>query len=406
MKDILGIIDMKMLGKELQQARVRKGLTQEQAARIIDVARTTMTSIEKGERRIKADELARLASAYNLQMSDFLRDHANMDWSRPQFRGPTLRTEEDDNAISPYVEELAQLARDYFELERMTSAPLLRKYPQGYSIGSLSTREAAESIALEERIRLGLGDGQIPVLRDILEQDVGLRVFYFPLPSKFSAIYLYEEQVGGCIAINSNHPEERRRWSLAHDYGHFLIHRTKPIVTSEDGYVRKPESERLADEFAAYFLMPTTGVTRRFNDIRRVNKAITPADLCTLAHYYGVSVEAMTRRLEDLKLLSAGLWEKLQARGFKVREMQRQLGLKPGGGQVQKLPIRYQYLTIEAFEQKLMSEGMLARFLGVDLLTARSMVENSKGGNMEEEDQAALSDMRDILPTQEDEHDR
>jgi hypothetical protein len=114
----------------------------------------------------------------------------------------------------------------------------------------------------------------------------------------------------------------------------------------------------------------------------------------------------MTRRLEDLKLLSAGLWEKLHACGFKVREMQKQLGLKSGGGQVQKLPPRYQYLAIEAFEQKLMSEGMLARFLGVDLLTARSIVENSKSGNMEEEDQAALSHIRDVLPLQEDEYDR
>ena len=397
MNDILETIDMKMLGKELQQARVRKGLTQEQAAHIIAVARTTMISIEKGERRIKADELAKLAYAYSLQMSDFLRDHANIDWSKPQFRGPTLRTDDDDNAIAPHVEELAQLARDYFELERITSAPLLRKYPLEYSIGSLSTDEAAESIAIEERVRLGIGDGQIPVLRDILEQDVGLRIFYYPLPPKFSAIYLFEEHVGGCIAINSNHPEERRQWSLAHDYGHFLIHRTKPIVTSEDGYVRKPESERLADKFAGYFLMPTNGITRRFNDIRRVNKVITPADLCTLAYYYGVSVEAMTRRLEDLKLLSAGLWEKLQARGFKVRETQRQLGLKQRDSPAQKLPVRYQYLAIEAFEQKLMSEGMLARFLELDLLTARSLVEAIKGENMEEKDQASLYHTRECI---------
>ena len=135
MNDILETIDMKMLGKELQQARVRKGLTREQAAHIIAVARTTMISIEKGERRIKADELAKLAYAYSLQMSDFLRDHANIDWSKPQFRGPTLRTDDDDNAIAPHVEELAQLARDYFELERITSAPLLRKYPWSIVLG-------------------------------------------------------------------------------------------------------------------------------------------------------------------------------------------------------------------------------------------------------------------------------
>ncbi|GCE15115.1 helix-turn-helix domain-containing protein [Tengunoibacter tsumagoiensis] len=406
MNDILETIDMNMLGKELQQARVKKGLTQEQAARIIDVARTTMLSIEKGDRRIKAHELIALASAYDVQISDFLRDRSNLNWSKPQFRGPTLRTEQDDQIIAPYIEQLAQLARNYFELERINAAPFLRKYPQEYSIGGLSTREAAENIAIEERIRLGIGDGQIPVLRDILEQDVGIRIFYYPLPPKFSAIYLFEEQVGGCIAINSNHPEERRRWSLAHDYGHFLIHRTKPIVTSEDGYQRKPESERVADEFAGYFLLPTSGVTRRFNDIRRAKKAVTPADLCTLADYYGVSVEAMTRRLEDLKLLSSGIWEKLQARGFKVREMQKQLGINFREDQIQKLPKRYQYLALDAFEQNLMSEGMLAQFLDIDLLDTRALVESMKGESMDANASVALFHASEEVSMQEDEHDR
>src|SRR5205807_10605690 len=134
----------------------------------------------------------------------------------------SLRTDEDNALIEPCVEQLKHLVRNYFELEKITESPLVRKYPAEYDTRRLQTNEAAESIAIEERMRLGLGDGQIPLLRDILEQDVGVRVFYYPFLAKFSAIYLYDDQVGGCIAVNSNHPEERRRWSLAHDYGHFL----------------------------------------------------------------------------------------------------------------------------------------------------------------------------------------
>src|SRR5256885_1608313 len=62
--NFLDIIDMRELGKELQQARFKRGLTQEEAAKFIDVARTTITAIEKGERRIKAEELIKLAYAY------------------------------------------------------------------------------------------------------------------------------------------------------------------------------------------------------------------------------------------------------------------------------------------------------------------------------------------------------
>lgn len=373
--NILDTINMKVLGRDLQQARVRKGLTQEDAAKIIDVARTTITAIEKGDRRIRAGELIKLAQAYGLQISDFVRPRPEIEMSQPQFRGPTLRTEEDNLLIVPYVEQLKHLARNYFELEKITESPLVRKYPPQYDTRRLQPSEAAENIAMEERIRLGLGDGPIPLLRDILEQDVGLRIFYYPLPAKFSAIYLYDDQVGGCIAINCNHPEERRRWSLTHDYGHFLTYRQKPTVFAENGYQRKPESERLADDFADYFLMPSNGVIRRFNDIRRTKDKITPGDLCIMAYYYGVSVEAMTRRLEDLKLLPTGLWDKLKAGGFKVREAQRQLGLGPISAREQKFPTRYQFLAIEAFDHALISEGLLSSLLEVDRLEARRTAE-------------------------------
>ena len=274
-------------------------------------------------------------------------------------------------------EQLKQLARDYFELEEITETPLVRKYPPEYAIGKLRTHEAAENIASQERMRLGLGDGPIPLLRDVLEQDVGVRIFYYPFPGKFSAIYLYDEQVGGCIAVNKNHPEERRRHSLAHDYAHFLTARKKPEIFIEEGYYqRKPESERLADDFAIAFLMPAHGVTRRFNDLRATKGSNpTVGDLCVLAHYYGVSVEAMTLRLEELKLLPTGLWEHIERGKFGVREAQQQLGLGALPARDQKFTLRYQHLAIEAFNRGLISEGMFARFLEVNRLEARHIAE-------------------------------
>src|SRR5712692_1943898 len=374
--NILDTIDMRELGKELQQARIKRGMTQEDAAKVIDVARTTITAIEKGERRIKAGELIKLAQAFGRQVSDFVRPSPKIEPFQVQFRGPYTRTDEDATAIATYIDELEQLCRNYLELEQITGSPLMRKYPLEYEIGGLRTAQAAESVAIEERNRLGLGDGPIPILRDILEQDVGLRIFYLLLlPPKFSAIYLYTEQLGGCIAINSLHPEERRHWSLAHDYAHFLVHRYKPIVFIEEGYQRLPESERFADYFALYFLMPTSGLTRRFNDILRTKKKITPADLCTLAHYYDVSVAALSRRLEDRKLLPNGTWDKLRAAGFKVREARQQFELGAIPVQDEKLPTRYQYLALDAFDQGLITEGQFARFLDVDRVEARKIAE-------------------------------
>src|SRR5262245_66682416 len=114
--NILDNLDMRELGKELQQARKQSGLTQEEAATVLDVARTTITAIEKGERRIKADELIKLAKAYGRQVSDLVRPRPVIEPFQVQFRGPFVRSAIDNAKIAPYVQQLEELARDYLEL--------------------------------------------------------------------------------------------------------------------------------------------------------------------------------------------------------------------------------------------------------------------------------------------------
>ena len=159
----------------------------------------------------------------------------------------------------------------------------------------MAPEAAAEDVASAERNRLGLGDGPIVNLRELLENDVGLRIFYLDLPSNVAAMFAYTEQLGGCIAVNRKHPEDRRRMSLGHDYAHFLTKRYLPEVAYLGRYHRQPEQERFADSFARVFLMPAAGLRRRFHELRRSREGrLTPADLCTLARFYFVSVEALT----------------------------------------------------------------------------------------------------------------
>ncbi len=373
--NVLDTINMRELGKRLQEARQKSGLTQGEAAKIIEVARTTITAIEKGERRLKASELIQLARAYERQVSDFVRQRPDIEPLRVQFRGPALSSPKDREDIEPWIDTLEEYCRDYLELENITGSRHIRKYPPEYSTEGLRVEQAAEAIALEERNRLAFGDGPIPILRDVLEQDVGLRVFYLPFPSKFSAMYFYSEQLGGCIAINSQHPEERRRWSLAHNYLHFLAHRYRPVVSVDDAYKRVPESERLADAFAGHFLMPASGLTRRFNDVRRAKASVTIADLCALAHYYGVSLAALTLRLEEMRLLPLGIWDKIRESGVKIREAQQYLGLGPIPAREDDLPARYRFLALDAFDHELVTERQFADFLHVDRLKARRIAE-------------------------------
>jgi Zn-dependent peptidase ImmA (M78 family) len=298
---------------------------------------------------------------------------------RPQidpFQAQFGRFQQENVEIGPSIDRFEELARNYLELEQIAGAPFVRKYPQQYEIANLRTEQAAESVAIEERHRLGLGDGAIAALRDILEQDVGFRIFYLPLPSwKLSALYLYDEQLGGCIALNSQHSEEQRLWSLARVYGHFLTNRLQPAILIEDRYQRQPVGSRFADDFALSFLMPTSGLTRRIHDILRTKATIASTDLSILAHYYGVSVATIALRLERMKLLSTDSWNRLRTGGTKVREAQQQLELETPRARDEKLPLRYQYLALDVFDRGLITEEHFARFLEVDRVEARRIVE-------------------------------
>jgi len=373
--NILDNIDLRKLGDLLQQARKKCSMTQADAAKMIDAARTTIVAIEKGERRLKPNELIRLARAYGRAVSDFVQPSPVIEPFEVQFRAAYQRSEQEEVKISPIIQRLENLCRNYLELERIMKAPLPRNYPQEYEVTNMPIEVAAESIAIAERQRLGLGDGPIPLLRDMLEQSVGLRIFYIEMPSKYSGFYSYDEQLGGCIAINASHPEERRHWSLAHEYLHFLAHRRKPVVDYEEKYQRKPDSDRLGDTFPNYFLMPTSGLLKRFNDMYQAQGNFTTTNLFTLAHYYGVSISALINRLEGIKLLPSGTGDRLLDRGLKVRKVQQELGLKEIPQRTDLVPIHYQHLAIEAFDQGLITEGRFADFLSVDRLEARRIAE-------------------------------
>lgn len=372
--NVLDQIDPKKLGEMLQQARKKCGITQADAAQIIDASRTTMIAIEKGERRLKATELIKLARAYGQSVSDFVRPSPVVEPFAVQFRAAFQRSEPEKEEIVEVIQHFEQLCRNYLELEEMMDAPLPRNYPREYEVEGMPIAQTAESIAISERQRLGLGDGPISLLRDILEQNVGLRIFYIKMPGKYSEMYNYDAKLGGCIAINANHPEERRRWSLAHGYLHFLAHRRKSVLDEvEIEYQRRPMSEKLAEAFPEYFLMPTSSLLRQFNEMCQSQGKFTPTNLFTLAHYYGVSVEALVLRLENMKLLPSGTWERLRDRGLKVRQVQQELGLEAIDRRADMVPVHYQHLAIEALDQGIISEGRFAKLLGLNRLESRDI---------------------------------
>jgi Zn-dependent peptidase ImmA (M78 family)/DNA-binding XRE family transcriptional regulator len=375
-ENVLNQIDPRVLGARLQEARKARGLTQLEVARLMKMARTTLVAIEKGERRLAPEELIHLADLYGRPVSEFVARQTVVEGFVPQFRAVLREDFEADMDLQKVTVELQHLAEDYAELERLCGLTNARIYPPQYTTTNASADQAAEEIATAERNRLGVGDGPIGNLRERLEADVGMRVFYFEMPSRISGMFVFNEKLGGCAAININHPRDRRQWSLSHEYGHLLTSRYQAEVTYVIEKRRNSYKEKLADGFAKYFLMPASGLNRRFSEVNRTSEeGITLAQVCTLADLYQVSLQAMILRLEELRRLPSGTWAKLEAQGLEVRRAQQMLNIDVNVPVQDKLPRRYQRLAVMAYEKGELSEGQLTRFLRTDRVSARMLVE-------------------------------
>ena len=371
-------IEPRALGRRLQEARRARGMTQQDVADTLGLARTTVTALEKGDRRARPDEIIRMAGMFGRSVNELVGDREPIPDFAVQFRTAVsdAGSPQAQEELSQAVQEFQRLCEDYLYIERLSRTSLQQSYIPQYSIRGASAEATAEDVASAERNRLGLGDGPVLNLREVLEGDVALRVFSTNLPSRVAGLFAYTDDLGGCIAVNARHPQERRRWSMAHEYGHFLTSRFHSEISMLGAFRRVPAEERFADGFARCFLMPATGLRRRFNEMSRANDGVmTAADICRIAHYYFVSVETMTLRLEELRLLPGGTWERLRDRGFRVREAQQQLGLthRPDGEGM--FPMRYQMLAIRAYEEGNLTEGELSRLLRLDRVSARRLVQ-------------------------------
>jgi len=382
------VISSRQLGERLADARKRSGLTQAEVAGRVGFARTTLVAIEKGERRPTNAELVRLAELVDVAVHDLLREHRPLGQVSPRFR--LLGDATNDPSVQAGVDRLRTFARKYVELERILASPrpvarleLVRTYQEGPENASLEPRLAGRDAAATIRGLLGLGDAPFLSIDDRLETEAGLRLFYLDhLPAQLSALLLWGDDIGACVGINRAHPVARQRWSIAHEFGHFLRDREAGDVFVESHLARDP-AEVFSNTFTAELLLPEAGIARLFNDRRRARGGrFTPVDLASLARYFEVSFEAMGRRLEEVDLLPVGTHEKLLA--SRQRLGVQSLAAAPpavtaGPQRTIGVPQRYLTLAVAAYDQALISESDFADFLGTDIVTARVVHEEATG---------------------------
>jgi Zn-dependent peptidase ImmA (M78 family)/transcriptional regulator with XRE-family HTH domain len=361
-----------VIGHNIKKARELTGLSQEQLAELLGVSRATLSAIENGHIAIDSGKLLATARALGRPVSDFFREEE-------EALALLYRAALEETAPPEARSAFERFCKSYWELEKIVGVADTQLPPPDYSTspGAESRPDQfAAQVAASERQRLGLGERDPIVNVFQLLEEQGVRIFRYLLEhDSVFGVSAFSPKYGPCILLNSANTIERQIFSLAHEYGHLLMHRR--FYQSADpasGLDKEHLMEIMANEFAANFLVPAAGLRDVFwRDIGQ--KDIGLGDLVFLKRYFKVSAQMLLRRLRDAGLVQKQHADSLAA-DLEKRAPARQefVPLNEDVLRDWKLISRFKHLARKAALEGMVSLGKLAELMNRNVVDARRQV--------------------------------
>jgi Zn-dependent peptidase ImmA (M78 family)/transcriptional regulator with XRE-family HTH domain len=399
-------IDQAELGRRLRQARETCGLTQDDVALEMGMARATIVQIELGNRSVSGLELSRFSYLYARDIREFVAESFDED----SLASVLLRAEDDaGDGVRTALRDCISLGHQLRDLETLLGVTRSTASVAAYPSVSLGSKwEAIQSgtqTAQEERRRLGLGSAPLSDVPSLLETQ-GIRTGLIAMPSGISGLMISHANVGLFVVVNRDHPAVRQRFSWCHEYAHLLLDRAQMGRVSRESE-RADLLEVRANVFAANFLMPEEGVRQLVGTLGKGSASrlhaeifdesgVVPVDTRTaggsqdlqiydavrLAHHFGVSPLSALYRLLNLKLITE--------RQFKNMKQLDQAGMSPrlaalfgltqptADENIAAFHRRYVLLALEALRREKISRRKLVEIavkLGVSAAEIESVVD-------------------------------
>lgn len=289
-------------GEMLQLARELRGWTQTELAQMTGFTQAFISQLEHGVREITTERLSILAKAVDFPPEFFYQPH--------RYNGIGLSVMFYRKRAGASVAHLRSLQAEV-AIRRILVARLLR----GVEIRTTKCFEfmdidefdgKVETIADLVRASWQLPLGPIRNLVSTIESAGGV-VFKFPFGTRdIDAVSQWPADCPPLFFINQEASADRIRFSLAHELGHVIMHKS----ASE-------QMEFEAHRFASQFLMPAQEIRHSLTDL-------TLAKAASLKPYWRVSIAALVRRARDLNAITPAQYTRLQKRlsalGYRKRE--------------------------------------------------------------------------------------
>ena len=291
--------------KMLELARNFRELTQKQLAELLPkINQPNLSKIEKGELNVSQATAEMLADVLKYPVDFFYQEELRTPLANIYFRKrATLPQKKLDKIFADVNHVLKSI--DYFlnDIE-------LKEYPK-YSF-DLSEGWTPESVAIRMRELLRIKPGPV---KDIVRyiEECGIVVYFYDSElDKFDGLTAYTDNGSPIIIVNKNMPNDRIKYTLAHELGHLVIHIPCSIEPWRD-------FEDEANNFASEFLMPR-------HDCYRDLQGLTYNKLSIIKSYWGVSKAFIIRRAKTIGLITESTYKYLMIELGRRNERKNEIG--------------------------------------------------------------------------------
>lgn len=278
----------------LKRLRMSKGLSLDALVATMGhvVTKQAISKYEHGKAIPSPIVLNKLADTFKVKASYFLKE-PRVSVKFIGYRKASTLLKKDQERIESLVTEALE---DRVHLQSLTGLPNGDRLPlHAYRISKI---DDAERAAEELRTNWSLGQDPIASIVGVFE-DHHIHVIEIDAIEKFDGICalavdeVTKTQAAGLVT-SKGVSGERQRLSLAHELGHLVL----KIENNLD-------EEKAAFRFGAAFLAPAQVVYRELGTKR---DTILSEELFLFKKRFGISVQALVRRLFDLAIISEGYY--------------------------------------------------------------------------------------------------
>jgi Zn-dependent peptidase ImmA (M78 family) len=269
--------------KQLTFAREYRGYSQTELAESINgLSQSNLSKFEKGF-GVLSDDIQKKIIEYLNFPEDFFNRKINSTIENANYR---KRASIGKNITQKFENKCKLIGYIIDEFSESIEWP-------DFSLSPLNVEEGytPQYIAGYNRKLLKLTkDEPVKNIISLLEQN-GIIVYEIDEIEKFDGVSFITDKGFPVIIVNKNFTNDRKRFTIAHELGHILLHNENlyPISSYRD-------KEKEANIFASEFLMPE-------NEIKNSLRQLKMNDLGDLKSYWLTSMGAIIRKAKDLNCI-------------------------------------------------------------------------------------------------------